>query len=83
MKNVLVGAKAGARAGVCQAKVIRADGSVEYHYSISKVPWWRRGQRKWLKINLANQIAAETSVNLVPDMIPGDSLHLTVLPEEE
>ncbi len=51
--NVTVGARAGGRAAVTQAKVTRAaTGEVEYHYSITKVPWWNLKQRRWVKTRL-------------------------------
>lgn len=44
---------------LAQAKVIRANGSVEYHYSLPDCPWWnvrRRVRRRlliaWARMNL-------------------------------
>ncbi len=60
MDSITVGAKVGAKgASVCQAKVIRADGKVEYHYSIPKMPWWRRAQRKFVRDAMARHISEE------------------------
>lgn len=70
--NVTVGAKAGARAGVCEAKVIRGDGTVEYFYSVPKVPWWRFAQRRWVQRQLAMFEHASRPVT------PGQTVDVTV-----
>lgn len=47
-------AKSTGRTGVTQAKVIRANGTTEYHYSIPTLPWWAIKQRRWVRRRLAD-----------------------------
>lgn len=34
---------------VCQAKIMRADGSVEFRYSTSSHHWWNVKARRWVR----------------------------------